>query len=217
MADTEALVDKVVSKDPRHFDAGRGTETGMDESWKSDMARSHKTYQHEDLEDTKQAGRFVEDWQANKKRTYDAYQHAELENDSQAGRFVEDAQLAKQRNYFDMHQESIESIRSNRRYVDKVLSDAQQADNQRQVIANQALQNAVETANMVGKQSLNANQIAVDRQWNNDEVASLTAKTGVQQDALATQLTKVTDAFATQLAVALAATLKDIVNPTKTD
>lgn len=91
------------------------------------------------------------------------------------------------RTYDEYQQESLETIRRNRSYIDKVLSDAAQFDNQRQTIANQALQNAVETANMVGKQALRhtenvtetenfsgkqANRhsdIAIDRQWNVDE------------------------------------------------
>ena len=81
-----------------------------------------------------------EAWFANVKRTYDEYQH-----------------------------ESLESIKTNRSYVQKVLSDAQQFDNQRQTIANQALQNAVETANMVSKQGVRHSDIAIDRQWNVDE------------------------------------------------
>ena len=73
------------------------------------------------------------------------------------------------RTYDEFLQESLESIRSNRSYVAKMASDAQQFDNQRQVIANQSLQNAVETANMVGKQTVRHADIAVDRQWNVDE------------------------------------------------
>lgn len=81
--------------------------------------------------------REYEMWSANIKRTYDEYQH-----------------------------ESLESIRRNRTYVDKSLSDAQQFDNQRQVIANQALQNAVETANMIGKQQMRHIDFAMNKQWN---------------------------------------------------
>lgn len=76
----------------------------------------------------------------NMKRTYDEYQH-----------------------------ESLESIKRNRSYVDKLLSDAQTHDNTKQNIANQALQNAVETANMVSKQAVRHSDIAIDRQWNVDE------------------------------------------------
>jgi len=81
-----------------------------------------------------------EAWFANVKRTYDEYQG-----------------------------ESLEGIRTNRAYIQKVLSDAQQHDNNRQTIANQALQNAVETANMVSKQAVRHSDIAIDRQWNVDE------------------------------------------------
>jgi hypothetical protein len=63
----------------------------------------------------------------------------------------------------------LESIKRNRTIVDKIISDAQQADNVRQNIANQALQNAVETANMVGKQAVRHGDVAIDRQWNLDE------------------------------------------------
>lgn len=38
-------------------------------------------------------------------------------------------------------------------------------------IAEQALQNAVETANMVGKQAVRHGDLAIDRQWNPDEQA----------------------------------------------
>lgn len=81
-----------------------------------------------------------EAWFANVKRTYDEYQ-----------------------------QESLETIRSQRNYALKVLSDAQQSDNTKQNIANQALQNAVETANMIAKQSVRHGDLALDRQWNVDE------------------------------------------------
>jgi hypothetical protein len=96
-----------------------------------------------------------ESWFANIKRTYDEFQH-----------------------------ESLESVRRNRSYVDKVVSDAQQSDNVRQNIANQALQNSVETANMVAKQALRHGDLAIDRQWNVDEVAQLVAKTPVFLDAI---------------------------------
>jgi len=70
------------------------------------------------------------------------------------------------RTYDEYQQESLESIKRNRSIVDKLVADAQQFDNQRQVIANQALQNAVETANMVGKQAVRHSDIAIDAQWN---------------------------------------------------
>lgn len=67
---------------------------------------------------------------------------------------------------------SLESTKRNRSIVDKILSDAQQFDNARQAAANLALQNAVETANMVGKQAVRHGDVAIDRQWNIDEVAN---------------------------------------------
>jgi hypothetical protein len=77
---------------------------------------------------------------ANTKRTYDEYQH-----------------------------ESLESIKRNRSYVDKILSDAHGYDMSARNIATQALQNAVETANMVGKQAVRHSDIAIDREWNVNE------------------------------------------------
>lgn len=85
-----------------------------------------------------------ESWFANIKRTYEEYQDL-----------------------------SLESCKRNRTIVDKLLSDAQQHDNVRQTIANQALQNAVETANIVSKQAIRHTDLAIDRQWNLDEVSHL--------------------------------------------
>ncbi len=119
-------------------------------------------------------------WMANMKRMFDEYQ-----NDS-----LEMSRLLR-------HQ-SVEAIGRNRQHVDKMVSDGQQHDNTRQQIATQALQNAVETANMVGKQAVRHADLSIDRQWNVDEVAGLTAKTSVQLDA-----------FVVQLAAAVASVLKD--------
>jgi len=54
----------------------------------------------------------------------------------------------------------------------------------------QALQNAVETANMIGKQAVAHRDLAIDREWNVDEVSTLTAKSGVQADAFVVALAK---------------------------
>ena len=77
---------------------------------------------------------------ANVKRTYDEYQH-----------------------------ESLESIKRNRSYVDKILADAASHDNRTRIIAEQALQNAVESANMISKQAVAHRDIAIDHEWNIDE------------------------------------------------
>jgi hypothetical protein len=94
------------------------------------------------------------------------------------------------RTYDEFQQESLESVRRNRTFIDKVLTDTQQYDNQRQNIANQSLQNAVETANMVSKQAVRHSDLAIDRQWNVDEVAQLIAKTPVFLDAIAAAVAK---------------------------
>ena len=106
-----------------------------------------------------------EAWFANIKRTYDEYQGV-----------------------------SLRAIGESQNYIQKVLSDAQQNDNVRQQIANQALQNAVETANMVGKQTVRHGDIAVDRQWNVDEqgyTAANILQDDIFKDAIAAAVAKV--------------------------
>jgi hypothetical protein len=83
-------------------------------------------------------------------------------------------------------QESLESIRRNRSYVDGVLNDAKNHSNNLNNVAIQALQNAVEnanfkakncldTANLINKQAAAHRDIAIDREWNIDEVAGLSS------------------------------------------
>src|SRR3990167_10627735 len=86
------------------------------------------------------------------------------------------------RTYDEFQQESLQTIREQRALFTKLLTDAQQNDNARQNIANQALQNAVETANMVGKQSVRHGDVAIDRQWNFDEVSTIASRTSVFSD-----------------------------------
>lgn len=82
----------------------------------------------------------------NMKRTYDEYQH-----------------------------ESLESIRRNRTVVDRMAGLSVDHDSQIRNLSMQALQNAVETANLVGKQAVAHRDIAIDREWNVDEVAAIAA------------------------------------------
>lgn len=89
----------------------------------------------------------------------------ELENTDRSGLVFGNLK----RTYDEYQQESLESIKRNRSYVDKVLSDAATHDNRVRIMAEQALQNAVETANMVGKQAVRHSDIAIDREWNVDE------------------------------------------------
>ena len=114
-----------------------------------------------------------EAWFANIKRTYDEYQN-----------------------------ESLESVKNNRLLINKLISDAQQHDNTRQTIANQALQNAVETANMVSKQSVRHGDLAIDRQWNVDE-QGYTAENILRDSTFK-------DAIAAAVATAVADAVKDI-------
>ena len=88
------------------------------------------------------------------------------------------------RSYDEFQQESLETIREMRTFFSKLLTDAQQFDNARQSIANQSLQNAVETANMVSKQAIRHTDLAIDRQWNIDEVSHLAAGSVVSVDAI---------------------------------
>jgi len=74
--------------------------------------------------------------------------------------------LNAKRTYDEYQEVSLESIKRNGLLFDKILTDAQQYDNQREVIANQALQNAVTTSDMVAKQTIRHGDFAVDQQWN---------------------------------------------------
>jgi hypothetical protein len=87
---------------------------------------------------------------------------------------------------FDEYQDlSLTAARANQTYIQKVLSDAQQSDNERQKIANLALSNAVTNSDAIAKQMIRHADLAIDRQWNVDEVSALTAKTGLEQDIVA--------------------------------
>ena len=94
------------------------------------------------------------------------------------------------RTYDEFQQESLQTIREQRALFTKLLTDAQQNDNARQNIANQALQNAVETANMVGKQAVRHGDVAIDRQWNLDEVSTVASRSGVFSDAIGAAVAK---------------------------
>ena len=89
------------------------------------------------------------------------------------------------RTYDEYQQASLESIKQNQSYVQKILGDAQSHFNAQQNIATQALQNSVVTSDMVAKQAVRHADIAIDRQWNVDEVANLVAQTSVFKDAIA--------------------------------
>ena len=83
-------------------------------------------------------------WDANVKRTYDEYQDVALT-----------AARRSQVNYDSLQQYLAGKVAE----LDKVSL--------------QALQNAVETANMTGKQAVRHSDLAIDRQWNLDEVSHI--------------------------------------------
>jgi hypothetical protein len=98
------------------------------------------------------------------------------------------------RTYDEYQQVSLEGIKNQQKYQEKVLSDAQSHFNDTQAINTQALQNAVVTQDMLAKQAVRHGDLAIDRQWNVDEVAQLVAKTPVFLDAIAAAAAKaVTD------------------------
>jgi transaldolase len=96
------------------------------------------------------------------------------------------------RTYDEYQEVSLDTIRKNARYTEKVLSDAQIDTNAKNVIANQALQNSVENANFAAKQLLKHQDIATDRTWNVDE------QTWAVQSIIASQVFK--DAIAAAVA-----------------
>jgi len=90
---------------------------------------------------------------------------------------MDEAWKVNMKNLFDAWLgEYLEGSRFSRQHMTKIVSDAQQHDNMRQNIANQALQNAVETANMVSKQAIRHADLAVDCQWNPDPGEDTTKK-----------------------------------------
>jgi hypothetical protein len=101
-------------------------------------------------------------------------------------KLIFDFTLANMKRTYDEYQQAgLTSINDNHSYVQKILGDAQSHLNTQQNIAIQALQNAVETANMVGKQAVRHADLSTDRQWNVDEVAQLVAQVSTFKDAIA--------------------------------
>ena len=91
----------------------------------------------------------------------------------------DEAWFANIKRTYDEYQDVALSLnRELNAHVVKVMSDAQ-------TLTNQIQQNAIESANMVSKQAIRHSDIAIDRQWNVDEVAELVAKTPVFLDAIA--------------------------------
>jgi hypothetical protein len=94
------------------------------------------------------------------------------------------------RTYDEYQRVSLEGVDKNRVHFDKIISDSQEHTGNIRNITTQALQNAVETQNMVAKQAVRHGDIAIDRQWNVDEQAGFVAKilNSIQDPAMATAM-----------------------------
>jgi hypothetical protein len=69
--------------------------------------------------------------------------------------------------------DSLESKKSQREALERMLTNALGSDDERGKIGNLALANAVETSNLLGKSAVNMFNVAGDRTWNLDEVSKL--------------------------------------------
>lgn len=91
----------------------------------------------------------------------------------------------------NIEQSELDFINAKRTYDTYQDLDLQKARFNLQVDADihgltmQVMQNAIESANMVSKQAIRHGDIAIDRQWNVDEVAELVANTSTFKDAIA--------------------------------
>lgn len=68
--------------------------------------------------------------------------------------------------------ESLEGARANRRLSDRIAQNAVTADEELRKLSLQALSNCVQACNADNNQARRHADIAIDRQWNLDEVAS---------------------------------------------
>lgn len=87
----------------------------------------------------------------------------------------------KKRTYDEYQGVSLDQQRAINAHVVSVLEDTHN-------LCHQVSQNAIESANLASKQALAHRDIAIDRQWNVDEVAELVAKTPIFLDAIAAQV-----------------------------
>lgn len=92
--------------------------------------------------------------------------------------------LNGKRTYDEYQNESLQSVRENRQIVDRMAQLSIDHDSAIRNLSLQALQNSVETANMVAKRAIQHGDLSTDRQWNIDEVSTLSAKSGVQADTI---------------------------------
>ena len=82
--------------------------------------------------------------------------------------------LNAKRTYDEYQHESLSQIRETREIVERIAQNAVTHDQNINNIALQALQNAVLTADMIGKQAVAHRDIAIEHEWNqNDDTLAL--------------------------------------------
>ncbi len=86
------------------------------------------------------------------------------------------------RTYDEYQQESLETIRHQRQAFDKLVSDAQSHDNTIRQLSVQALQNAVTTSDMVGKQAVDHMAHGHNKNWNLNETDNAAAQVARQAE-----------------------------------
>lgn len=119
------------------------------------------------------------------------------------------------RSYDEYQHESLESIRRNRSHVDVVLSNAESHNVRINQLAEQALQNAIETANMVGKGAVKFNDALDKQHLAHRDVATDATWNPVQQgagDALTARAVTIDDASLKAIGAAIAAALATALN-----
>ena len=124
--------------------------------------------------------------------------------------------LNSKRSYDEYQHESLRDIRSNATLVNRMATLATDHDGQVRNIAIQALQNAVETANMVGKNAV-VNLDNVQKQHTaHRDVATDNLWNPIQQgtaDAVTTRAITLDDASLKAIGAAVAAALASALNP----
>lgn len=92
---------------------------------------------------------------------------------------------------YDVHQtHDLEGVGQRRQHFDRMVTHGLDHDNELRQLTVQAMQNAVETANMLSKQAVAHRDLAIDREWNIDEVAKLVAENTVFVNAIAAAVAK---------------------------
>ena len=122
------------------------------------------------------------------------------------------------RTYDEMQQESLETIRQQRSYISKVLSDAAQFDGARQTIANQALQNAVENANIIAKTTIQNLDAQAKQHLAHRDIATSALWDPVEQaisDVLGARAVTIDDAALKAIGASIAAAVSDALKQPK--